>query len=200
LAKTHLAGAKSFGCAPDTWQNQFGQGKDGYFGPLSDPVKMAVYESESLTDYFLNGRLLPMVEIGIKRGIYNYNDYEQTEKLAGKLDIFFKPLELSKPARVHGDLWNGNVLWTHWKNQTEAILIDPAAHGGCAEEDLAMLDLFGAPYYNKIIQGYSSINPLFSDFDFRLNLWQLYPISGHAIFFGGDYISQYRSMLNSYLY
>lgn len=42
-------------------------------------------------------------------------------------------------ARLHGDLWSGNVMWT----QTGAVLIDPAAHGGHRETDLAMLALFG---------------------------------------------------------
>src|SRR6478752_4834379 len=49
----------------------------------------------------------------------------------------------AEPAsRLHGDLWSGNVLWT----AREAVLIDPAAHGGHRETDLAMLALFGAPH------------------------------------------------------
>ena len=44
------------------------------------------------------------------------------------------------PARLHGDLWAGNRLvgadGRHW-------LVDPAAHGGHREFDLAMMRLFG---------------------------------------------------------
>ena len=29
-----------------------------------------------------------------------------------------------KPARIHGDLWSGNVMWTADSGQTEAVLID----------------------------------------------------------------------------
>ena len=45
----------------------------------------------------------------------------------------------SAPARLHGDLWAGNLLWT----ADGGVLIDPAAHGGHRETDLAMLALFG---------------------------------------------------------
>ena len=48
------------------------------------------------------------------------------------------------PARLHGDLWSGNVMWT----PTGAVLIDLAAHGGHRETDLAMLALFGRRVYD----------------------------------------------------
>ena len=44
------------------------------------------------------------------------------------------------PARVHGDLWSGNV---HAGADGRPWLIDPAAHGAHRELDLAMLRLFG---------------------------------------------------------
>ncbi len=43
------------------------------------------------------------------------------------------------PARIHGDLWAGNVLYA----RGGVVLIDPAAHGGHGQTDLAMLELFG---------------------------------------------------------
>ena len=46
------------------------------------------------------------------------------------------------PARLHGDLWSGNVLWGR---DGRPWLIDPAAYGGHREVDLAMLQLFGSP-------------------------------------------------------
>jgi fructosamine-3-kinase len=201
LANTHNLAATNFGAAPDTWTNNNGIGLNGYFGPLSDPVKMDVFETEDLPEYLLYGRLLPMVKIGIRRGVYTEQDYYETIKLKNKLNQILSPLKNSKPKRVHGDLWNGNVLWA--KNKTtknvEAVLIDPAAHGGSSEEDLAMLNLFGMPYYKEILQGYNSVSKIAPGFFQRLTLWQLYPISGHAIFFGGKYIDQYRSMLKNYL-
>ena len=104
-----------------------------------------------------------------------------------------------KPARIHGDLWSGNVMWTADSGQTEAVLIDPAAHGGHREEDLAMLHLFGMSYLTQITEGYQSVHPLKAGWQDRITLWQLYPIAGHCVFFGGGYVSEYRSMCRSLL-
>ena len=104
-----------------------------------------------------------------------------------------------KPARVHGDLWSGNVMWTADSGDVEAVLIDPAAHGGHREEDLAMLDLFGMSYLTDILEGYQSAHPLKAGWQDRITLWQLYPIAGHCVFFGGGYVSQYRAMCRSLL-
>ena len=60
------------------------------------------------------------------------------------------------PARLHGDLWAGNVMWT----PDGVVLIDPAAHGGHRENDLAMLALFGCPHYDDIVAGYQRVHPL----------------------------------------
>jgi fructosamine-3-kinase len=62
----------------------------------------------------------------------------------------------SAPARLHGDLWTGNVLWS----DAGVVLIDPAAHGGHRETDLAMLALFGCPFLEQILAGYESATPL----------------------------------------
>ena len=40
------------------------------------------------------------------------------------------------------------------------VLIDPAAHGGHRETDLAMLALFGAPHLEEILAGYQEAHPL----------------------------------------
>ena len=56
------------------------------------------------------------------------------------------------PARLHGDLWSGNVMWT----PGGVVLIDPAAHGGHRETDLAMLALFGCPLFEAVIEGYQA--------------------------------------------
>ena len=60
------------------------------------------------------------------------------------------------PARLHGDLWNGNVLWT----ADGVVLVDPAAHGGHRETDLAMLALFDLPHLDRVLAAYDEAAPL----------------------------------------
>jgi fructosamine-3-kinase len=61
------------------------------------------------------------------------------------------------PARIHGDLWPGNLVWA----SDRAWLVDPAAHGGHRETDLALLALFGgAPYLDRIVAAYDEEWPL----------------------------------------
>ena len=80
------------------------------------------------------------------------------------------------PARIHGDLWAGNVLFS----PDGVVMIDPAAHGGHPHTDLAMLELFGTPHLVDILAGYG--NP---DVDFALH--QLHPLAVHAMTHGTAY-------------
>ncbi|WP_336493102.1 fructosamine kinase family protein, partial [Methylobacterium nigriterrae] len=75
---------------------------------------------------------------------------------------------------------------------TEAALIDPAAHGGHRETDLAMLALFGAPHLDEILVGYDAVHPLAPGWEDRVALHQLYPLAVHAVLFGGGYVDGTR--------
>ncbi|KAB7790788.1 fructosamine kinase family protein [Bifidobacterium leontopitheci] len=193
LARMHDAGAEFFGSAP--------AGYDGtcYFGPLQDPVPMATGEWTGPATYFAEGRLLPTVELGIRRGELNTDDITLAQRIVDKLPELLGRAADDKPARVHGDLWSGNVMWTADSGHAQAVLIDPAAHGGHREEDIAMLHLFGMSYLTQIMDGYQSVHPLKAGWQDRLTLWQLYPIAGHCVFFGGGYVSEFRAMCRSLL-
>ena len=66
------------------------------------------------------------------------------------------------------------------------MLIDPAAHGGHREVDLAMLRLFGSPGA-RVFDAYHEAAPLADGHDQRVPLWQLFPLLVHALLFGGSY-------------
>ena len=74
-------------------------------------------------------------------------------------------------------------MWT----PTGAVLIDPAAHGGHRESDLAMLALFGAPYLDRVLAGYDEASPLAAGWRQRVGLHQLFPLLVHAVLFGSGY-------------
>ncbi len=90
------------------------------------------------------------------------------------------------PARLHGDLWSGNVMWT----PAGVVLIDPAAQGGHRETDLGMLALFGCPHLDAVVDGYESQHRLRDGWRNRVGLHQLYPLLAHVVLFGGSYSSQ----------
>jgi len=87
------------------------------------------------------------------------------------------------PSRIHGDCWSGNLLWSGGRGW----LIDPAAHGGHRETDLAMLALFGAPHLNDIVRGYHETVPLADGWRARIPLHQLHPLLVHVVLFGAGY-------------
>jgi fructosamine-3-kinase len=89
-------------------------------------------------------------------------------------------------ARIHGDLWSGNVLWDA-RAGGEAVLIDPAAHGGHAETDLAMLALFRQRHLGEVVAGYEEVSPPADGWRERVGLHQLHPLLVHAVLFGSGY-------------
>jgi fructosamine-3-kinase len=99
------------------------------------------------------------------------------------------------PARLHGDLWAGNVLFSG----DSATLIDPAAHGGHRITDLAMLALFGLPYLEEVFGAYeASSRRLPSGWRDLIGLHQLHPLLVHAVLFGGGYGDRAVSVARGY--
>jgi fructosamine-3-kinase len=88
-------------------------------------------------------------------------------------------------------LWSGGRAW----------LIDPAAHGGHRETDLAMLALFGTPHLERVIDGYAATAPLADGWRSRIPLHQLHPLLVHVCLFGAGYrdsaLAAARSALSS---
>ncbi len=113
------------------------------------------------------------------------------DALAQLRDRFGPP---EPPARLHGDLWWGNVASCHGA----PVLIDPAAYGGHREVDLAMLALFG-DLPEPLIDAYDEVYPLAEGWRGRSALWQLYPLAAHAVLFGGGYGAQVAHVLDGLL-
>jgi fructosamine-3-kinase len=177
LAATHDAGAHGFGAGPHGWTGP------GFFGPMSRPLRMSSTAHDTWGRFYADERLAPMAELA-GTGLSADGRYAVAAVVKRCADGDFDTDDV--PARLHGDLWSGNVMWT----ADGVVLIDPAAHGGHRETDLAMLALFGCPYLADIFDGYQSVHPLEPGFRRRIGLHQLYPLLAHVVLFGGGYVHQ----------
>ncbi len=174
LAVTHEAGAPMFGAGPHGWEGE------GYFGPLSQPLPMSFTGHQTWGEFYAEERLLPMAAMAETRLSSEGRrsvDAVIERCAAGDFE------DGDEPARIHGDLWSGNVMWT----DVGVVLIDPAAQGGHRETDLAMLVLFGCPHLDEVLAGYQSVRPLREGWRDRVGLHQLYPLLAHVVLFGGGY-------------
>jgi fructosamine-3-kinase len=180
LAVTHDAGAAefgAFGAGPDGWDGP------GFFGPLSQPLPMSLRRHARWGDFYAEERLVPMAELAAARLDASTRaaiDSVVARCRTGDFD------DDDRPARLHGDLWSGNVMWT----PDGVVLIDPAAHAGHRETDLAMLALFGCPHFAAILDGYQRVRSLKPGWRNRIGLHQLFPLLAHVVLFGGGYARQ----------
>ena len=163
LATMHAAGAPRFGSLP----------APGRF--LVGACELESPEGDDWNVYYLQHRCLPLARrVGLER------------EVAGiAVDAPVEP-----PARLHGDLWRGNVLADR---SGRPWLIDPAAYGGHRELDLAMLDLFGR-IPARTAAAYEEVTPLADGWRERIPLGQLFPLLVHAVLFGGGYLRQAREV------
>lgn len=92
---------------------------------------------------------------------------------------------------VHGDLWAGNRLIDA---EGRSWLIDPCAHRGHREVDLAMMDLFGG-FGRTVWEAYDEAFPLAEGWQDRVFAYQAVPLLVHAVLFGGGYGRQAEASL-----
>ncbi|MGV9889213.1 fructosamine kinase family protein [Streptomyces sp. NPDC003395] len=175
LAALHAAGAPAFGAAPP------GGPHDAWIGraPMRNPT------GAEWPRWYAEHRVLPYLRQAVDRGTFRPAEAAVVERVCAHLPELAGPAE--PPARLHGDLWNGNVVWGA---DGHAWLIDPAAHGGHRETDLAMLHLFGCPYLQQVLEGYQDAAPLAAHWRERIALHQLFPLLVHAVLFGRGYAEQ----------
>ncbi len=172
LAVTHAAGAGAFGVGPPGWRG------GGYIGRQVLPLEAFGHWGECYAEL----RLLPYARAARDAGTLDGGGVALVERVcarlaAGEFD------DGRPPARIHGDLWGGNLLYA----STGAVLIDPAAHGGHGQTDLAMLALFGTPHLERVEAAYAEAARLPAGWPERTGLHQLHPLLVHAVTHGPSY-------------
>ncbi|GAA1589528.1 fructosamine kinase family protein [Actinoplanes couchii] len=174
LAETHRAGA-----------DRFGLDRDGYIGPL--PLDNSPVDG-GWGAWFAARRLAPYLEMSAGRGALSGSDVAVVQEIITAISRYGGD---EAPARIHGDLWPGNLLWGA---DDRAWLVDPAAHGGHRETDLATLALFGGvPHLDLILASYQETWPLADGWRDRVPLHQLHLLLVHTAAFGGGYRAGVRA-------
>jgi fructosamine-3-kinase len=171
LAGLHRIGAPSFGFTTDNYLATLPQAN----APLGD-----------WPSFYLERRLRPLVERAMASGAIG-DVRRQMAMLAARPERF-GPDEA--PARLHGDLWWGNV----GSVAGAPVIFDPAVYGGHREVDLAMLALFGE-LPDALVAAYEEVWPLADGWRDRLRLHQLVPLAAHAVLFGRGYGAQLEHAL-----
>jgi fructosamine-3-kinase len=178
LAALHSAGAPCFGGEHDL-----------VLGPLTLPNA----PHDDWPRFYATCRLEPLARLAADRGALPDRGPAVLDRLVARLDDLSGPAE--PPARLHGDLWSGNVLTA---SDGRPWLIDPAAYGGHREVDLAMLSLFGSPG-PAFLPAYEEVAPLADGHEDRVALWQVMPLLAHAALFGGGYGSSAVAAMRRYV-
>jgi fructosamine-3-kinase len=145
--------------------------------------------------FYARQRVLPFARLALDRGTLSLDALTVIERVMNKLTELVDAAATEPPSRIHGDLWSGNLLWDP---SGRAWLIDPAAHGGHRETDLAMLALFGAPHLERILAAYDEHRPLTDGWRRRVGLHQLHPLLVHAVLFGRSYAQQAEAVARQF--
>jgi fructosamine-3-kinase len=183
LACTHAAGAAAFGQPPDGWSG------DGFIGRQPLTLRPRPHWGT----FYAEQRLLPYARAARELGTLSRGGLALVERICERL-MEGEFDDGRPPARIHGDLWSGNVIFT----ASGVVLIDPAAHGGHGLADIGMLSLFGAPHLAQITAAYAEAAGLDPDWRDLLGLHQLQPLLVHAVSHGGAYGLQAEHIARAY--
>jgi fructosamine-3-kinase len=178
LARTHDAGAAGFGARPEGYAGPCYIGDTGL--PMPDAAAVAKL---GWGEFYADYRVLPYVAMARADGAFSASGSRVFEQLAQRLRA--GDFDDGAPAaRIHGDLWAGNVLFTG----DEAVLIDPAAHGGHRIADLAMLSFTGFPHLETVWDAYEASSAcLPEDWRALVALHLVHPLLVHTVLFGSGW-------------
>lgn len=171
LAAIHAMGADAFGAPADGWEGP------NFIGTR----EQACRPEKRWAVFYTEQRVLPFAENAVRAGNLNREGLETVRRVC---DALVREDGEAPLARIHGDLWTGNLLFS----PEGPRFIDPAAHGGHPLTDFAMLELFGAPYLDAIVGGYIDAgSELGQDWQRRIAIHQMHPLAVHAWTHGPSY-------------
>jgi protein-ribulosamine 3-kinase len=169
-------------------KSQFGFEHDNYIGSTPQPNPWV----EDGHEFFAEHRLMFQADLAGERGLLSKAEVGRVERLAQRIKDYVP----EQPASlIHGDLWSGNATTDE---RGRPAIIDPAAHYGWAEAELAMTALFGA-FSHSFYRAYDETRPLKAGYQERFPLYNLYHLLNHLNLFGGGYYEQVMSIVRRYV-
>jgi fructosamine-3-kinase len=183
LAATHAAGAPAFGAPPAGWSGGAWIGRQAQ---RNDPTG-------TWGAFYAEQRVRPFVRAAVDRGHLGPSGARVVEAVLDRVAAGDHDDD-RPPARLHGDLWSGNVLWS----PSGVVLIDPAAHGGHGLTDVAMLELFGCPWLDRVTAAWAEAAGMGAGWRQLVGLHQLHPLAVHAVSHGPAYAAQLVTVARRY--
>lgn len=165
---------------------QFGFASDNYLGSASQPNGW----DHNWIRFFSQQRLGFQVRWARAQYPAAKSILLRCERLIAKLPSLLSS-HLEPPTLIHGDLWNGNVIFA---KSGEGVLIDPASYYGQREAEWGMIGLFGG-FPATFCEGYADIWPLDEDYTFRSPIYRLYHWINHWNLFGDNYFGSCETEL-----
>lgn len=176
LARLHAQTGPSFGGVPDNYLGDAPQ----LNGSLDDGHK-----------FFAERRLEPQLARAYRNDLLDERDLAAGRRVEQRLGELIP----AQPASiVHGDLWAGNVI--AGPGGAFAV-IDPAAHFGWSEADLAMTALFGG-FPERFYAAYAETRTLAPGWRERFTIYNLYHLLNHLNLFGEGYLGGVRAVLRRF--
>ncbi len=146
----------------------------GYLGSVGLDLRDHAEWSAS----YLQDRVLPLARQAVAVGRLEPSALPLVDWLVNRGPEVCGPPE--PPTLVHGDLWSGNRVigndGRHW-------LVDPSAHYGHREIDLALMRLFGG-FAEPTFAAYMEVFPLAPGWQHRTALFQLAPLLANTLMHG----------------
>jgi fructosamine-3-kinase len=178
LAALHRVGAATMGWPSDNFIGSLPQCNTpcATWGEFYAERRLQAQARRALAEHRVDGNLM-----------------RQLETMGARMETLVGSKE--PPARLHGDLWGGNLMVGP---SGEPCLVDPAVYGGHREVDLAMMKLFGG-FGPRVFAAYHEAFPLSAGHEDRVPLYQLYPLLVHVNLFGGGYALQVKRIVERYV-
>lgn len=176
LAALHDSTAEQFGFPFDT---------------LTGPVTQTNPWTEQWRTFYAEHRLKPLRERCLDADALGEELDGRVQAVVDRIDELL--VEPTRPALIHGDVWETNLLTDG--RQIRAF-IDPACYYAHPEIELAYVDwtdTFGEPFFERYDR-FRGIDDGF--FETRRYVYRLYPLLVHLLLFGSPYGEELAGILD----